>query len=348
MGARRRFIGLIALGGLALAMLAGTASGGSAGSDPIGYCRPQASSFNPPDVPEGGSAAVDLPGVRERRLAVDGTATRLLESGRRGSPIAVVLLHGSPGSGVDWEDLLPRLGSAANRAIAVDIPGFGHAAEAWGRQPGLDSGVRFLERVLRKLAIRRVHLVAHDIGGPLGLEWAARHPRRLRSATLIDTGLLIGYRHHQLAQITRSPAGEGFWLQINRASFSAGIQDGQSRPLPPEFVNRLYDDLDRETRCAIIALYRSAGEAYINRFARRQARILARWRGRPALVIWGADDPYLPARMAQSQRSGFPRARIRIFEDAGHWPFVDYRVRTRRLVVPFIRRAIGRDGRRAG
>jgi pimeloyl-ACP methyl ester carboxylesterase len=291
---------------------------------------------------------VKLPGVRERRLHVDGTSTPLLETGRRGSATAVVFLHGSPGSGVDWDDLLPRLGSEANRAVAVDIPGFGHAADAWGRAPGLDSGVRFLDRVLGKLGIRRVHLVVHDIGGPLGLEWAARHPRRLRSATLINTGLLIGYRHHQLAQITRSPAGEGFWLQLNRASFSTGIQNGQTRPLPPEFVNRLYDDLDRETRCAIIALYRSADEPFINRFARRQARILARWRSRPALVIWGADDPYLPAQMAARQRSGFPQARIRILEDAGHWPLVDYRLRTRRLVVPFIRRAIARDRRQAG
>jgi hypothetical protein len=50
--------------------------------------------------------------------------------------------------------------------------------------------------------------------------------------------------------------------------------------------------------------------------------------------------------MAARQRSGFPRARVRIFQDAGHWPFVDYRLPTRRLVVPFIRAAIARDRRR--
>jgi pimeloyl-ACP methyl ester carboxylesterase len=345
MGARRGFAGLVAMCVLVPTVLTGTASGGSAGDGVVGYCRPGATFFDPPDVPEGGSAAAEIPRVRERRLVADGLATRLLEAGRRGSATAVVFLHGSPGSGVDWEDLLPRLGS--NRAIAIDIPGFGHAAEAWGRRPGLDAGVRFLDRALRALGIRRVHLVAHDIGGPLGLEWGARNPRRLRSATLIDTGLLIGYRHHQVAQISRSSAGEAFWLQLNRSSFSVGIQNGQTRPLPAEFVNRLYDDLDRETRCAIIALYRSADEPYIHRFARRQARILRGWKRRPALVIWGADDPYLPAQMASRQRAGFPQARIRIFEDAGHWPFVDYRLRTRRLVVPFIRRAIARDRSRA-
>jgi pimeloyl-ACP methyl ester carboxylesterase len=113
--------------------------------------------------------------------------------------------------------------------------------------------------------------------------------------------------------------------------------------LPEEFVDRMYDDFDRETRCAILKAYRSADEPFIHAFSRRQARVFSRWPGRPALVIWGADDPYLPAETAQDQREGFPRARIEIFEDSGHWPFVDHPGRTRRLIVPFIRNAVADD-----
>ena len=77
--------------------------------------------------------------------------------------------------------------------------------------------------------------------------------------------------------------------------------------------------------------------------ARRQAEVLARRKRRPALVIWGAEDPYLPVAMAARQREGFPRARIEIFEESGHWPFLDDPARTEGLVVSFVRRAIRRD-----
>lgn len=168
-------------------------------------------------------------------------------------------------------------------------------------------------------------------------------------ATLIDTGLLQNYRHHSLAQVTRTPGvGESFWAGMNRESFGAGIQAGQVKPLPQEFVDRLYDDLDRETRCAIISLYRGTDEPEIRRSAERQAEVLSRRPRRPALVIWGANDPYLPPSLAADQRAGFPRARIRILADAGHWPFVDFEAQTRRLIVRFLRAAENRDRRRGG
>jgi len=319
------------------------ASGG-----PLDYCDPAATQFDPLDVPPGGSASVTVPRVRQRSIEVLGTGTRLLESGPRHARTAVVFMHGSPGSAADWAEFLPLVAGKHARAIAFDLAGFGHAAPAWGASPKLDAATRFLGSALRQLGVRRVHLVAHDISGPVGLEWGARHPRRLRSVTLFDTGLLLGYSHHQLAQLTRTPgAGESFWSSLNRASFGAGIQQGQTTPLPQEFVDRLYDDLDRETRCAIIALYRGSDEPEIRAFARHQADVLAQRRRRPALIIWGADDPYLPAAMAARQREGFPRARIEVFEKAGHWPFVDYSARVRKTMVPFIRRAIARDRRLA-
>ena len=316
-------------------------------ADLLGYCDPGSAAFDPADVPPGGSAPVRVRGVRASEIGVGGLVTRLHQAGPSSAHEAVVFMHGSPGSGGDWVRLMAKIGRGGHRAVAFDMPGFGHARPAWGGPFTLDAGVRFFTRALRKLGIRRVHLVAHDLGGPVGLEWGSRHPRRLRSAVLFDTGLMLGYRHHNLAKISRTPdGGEAFWRAMNRRIWNQGIQDGQTRPLPPAFTNRLYDDLDRETRCAIIGLYRAATEAGIQAFARRQARVLARRERRPALVIWGEDDPYLPAEMAERQRRGFPHARIRVFKASGHWPFVDYPARTRRLVVPFLRDALGRDRRR--
>jgi len=50
-----------------------------------------------------------------------------------------------------------------------------------------------------------VHLLVHDFGGPIALTWAAGHPYRVASVTLINTGVLIGYRWHRLAKPWRTP-----------------------------------------------------------------------------------------------------------------------------------------------
>ena len=319
----------------------------AAGANPLSdYCEPSATVFDPADVPPEGSGPVDVDGVRESSIKVDGVETRLLESGRRGADTAVVFVHGSPGSGADFADLLPLVSGQHNRALVLDGPGFGLAEDTWGRPRTVGPAIDFMSKALRKLGVEDVHLVGHDVGSAAGLAWAAEHPKRLRSATLIDGGMLFDYRHHNLAQISRSePGGEAFWLQINRASFNAGIQDGQSptRPLPPEFTNRLYDDLDRETRCAIIDLYRMTDEPEIDQLAREWAKVFRKREHRPALVIWGKSDPYLPVKHAEEQKRGFPSAKIKIFDDSGHFPFADNPERTRRLLVPFLREAIADD-----
>lgn len=332
-------------------MLAAASIGpGPAAAGPLDYCDPAASILDPLDVPAQGSAPIDAPGVQSQPLTVNGLTTRVLESDSHRRQTAIVFLHGTPDSAQDFTDMIRGFRGPRKHAVAIDLPGFGHAEEAWSQPASPDAAVAFLEGALRELGIRRVHLVAHDVGGFVGLEWAARHPKQLRSVTLIDTGLLLDYEHSGLAQITRSPLGELFWQQLNRVSFSTAIQQGQSpsHQLPPEFVNRLYDDLDRETRCAIIKLYRALDVDEIRALARHQAEVLRRRENRPALVLWGANDPYLPVAEAYRQQEGFPSVEVKIFEESGHWPFVDFPETTRKLVLPFIRRAIAADRTRRG
>jgi pimeloyl-ACP methyl ester carboxylesterase len=64
---------------------------------------------------------------------------------------------------------------------------------------------------------------------------------------------------------------------------------------------------------------------------------------RPALVIWGARDPYLPVALAERQREAFPSAEIEILEDSGHWPFADNPEAVGRLVEPFLRGVVGAE-----
>ena len=331
---------------LASALVAFPASAAAQQSDPNGYCVPQNSHFDPQDVRRPDAPPIQLPpGFVRRRISVAGFKTTVIERGPRDSKEAVVFMHGNPGSSLDFIGLL-RAVPKGTRVIAFDFLGFGAADKPYDFPYDLASSRPVLDRAFRELGIERMHLVGHDIGSVVGVDYAARHPRNLASAVLIAGGILIGYVDHHFARIWKTPVlGEESMRGVDREGFVRVIQAHNPRPLPREFLDRNYDYFDRATRCAILKIYRAMPN--IDRLSRQHAAAL-RPHDKPALVIWGDRDPFLPQYIAHGNRRAFPHAAVHVFANSGHWPFVDEEARTVRLMTAFLARQVrGRRGRRA-
>jgi flavin-dependent dehydrogenase/pimeloyl-ACP methyl ester carboxylesterase len=278
--------------------------------------------------------------VDRRRITVAGLSTPLSAVGPQDAAEAVVFVHGNPGSSRDWDDLLSRVAPFA-RGLALDMPGFGKADKPDDFDYTVEGYARFLEAALDHLGVERAHVVLHDFGGPWGLEWATRNPDRLASAVLINTGALLDYHWHYLARIWRTPvAGELFQATTTRNGLRSALRHGNPRGLPRAFVDRMYDDTDAGTKRAILRLYRATDDPAAA--SRRHADAL-RPLDRPALVVWGAHDPYIPVAQAERQREAFPRAEVTILDDSGHWPFADDPDGVGRVVEPFLRQVVGAE-----
>lgn len=272
--------------------------------------------------------------VERSRLEVGGTRTRLVQAGPAGASEAVVFLHGNPGSADDWERLAGAAGGAGLRAVAFDLPDFGETAAPPGFQHDVPGYAGFVAEALERLGIKRAHLVLHDFGGPIGLVWALAHPDAVASVTLIDTGILAGYRWHRLARIWRTPVvGELFQATATRRAFRALLGRNEPRGLPREFVEQMYDHYDRPTRRAVLKLYRATDDP-----GGMSEHLVGLFRDReiPALVIWGEHDAYLPSSYAQRQRQAFPAADIHVLPASGHWPFADAPETVERIFVEFL------------
>lgn len=274
--------------------------------------------------------------VERSRLEVGGTRTRLAQAGPGESSEAVVFIHGNPGSADDWERLAGAAATAGLRAVAFDLPDFGETEAPPGFQHDVPGYAGFVAEALERLGIERVHLVLHDFGGPIGLVWAMMHPDAVASVTLIDTGILPGYRWHRLARIWRTPVvGELFQATATRRAFRSLLSRNEPQGLPRDFVDKMYDHYDKPTRRAVLALYRatddpgSMSEGLIGLLAPRDI---------PALVIWGEHDVYLPASYAQRQREAFPSAEVHVLPVSGHWPFADAPEAVERLLTEFLTR----------
>jgi len=272
--------------------------------------------------------------IQRGSLLAGGTRTRLVQAGPPEASEAVVFLHGNPGSADDWVGMAGAAASAGKRAVAFDLPDFGETVAPEGFVHDVPGYAGFVDAALRELGVERAHLVLHDFGGPIGLYWAASHPDAVGSMTLIDTGVLPGYRWHSLARIWRTPVlGELLQATATRRAFRFLLNRNEPRGLPREFVDAMYDHYDRRTRKAVLALYRATDDpggmsaALVQVFAEREV---------PALVIWGEHDAYLPSSFAARQREAFPAAEVHVLPVSGHWPFADAPETVERLLAEFL------------
>jgi pimeloyl-ACP methyl ester carboxylesterase len=266
------------------------------------------------------------------QVSVAGVSSPLIEAGPAGASEAVVFVHGNPGSGRDFEDLVGRVGGFA-RALAFDLPGFGRADKPDDFDYSIEGYAAFIAGALEQLGVTRAHLVVHDFGGAFGFCWAAAHPDALASAVMFNTGTWAHGRWHRVARLWRRPVlGELTMALTNRRSWRKAMNAGPA--MPPAFVDRMYDDFDRGTRRAVLRLYRATDLPYPA--ASGWGETLAEL-DRPALIVWGADDPFLGRRRIEDLKGPFPSAEVTILEASGHFPFADDPDASAAAVVPFLR-----------
>lgn len=123
------------------------------------------------------------PSIASEYVDVDGLKLHYLTAGE-GEP--VLLLHGWPTSAYLWRNLIVPL-SRTHRVIALDLPGFGKSDKPLGASYSFKHYERVLDGFVQKLGLPPLTLVVHDMGGPVGLLWAVRHPEKIQRLALLNT-----------------------------------------------------------------------------------------------------------------------------------------------------------------
>lgn len=268
---------------------------------------------------------------------LDGVRCAVFDSapGRRE---AVVFVHGNPGPMDDWEELIPAVTPFA-RAVAMDLPGYGRAEHPRAFEYTIGGYARYLGLLLDRLAVGRAHLVLHDFGGPWGLRWAAGNPGRAASVTLINCGVLEGYRWHGFARVWQTPVlGELAQLTTTKWGMKRAINGSSPKPMPDAFFDRVMRYADWGHKRAVLKLYRAS------KYVGRQAPVLPPVAATlPVCVIWGAGDPFIEVEFAEKQKRYFPTAEVHVLPGLGHWPFIDDVSAVREPLVAFLKRQLARD-----
>jgi pimeloyl-ACP methyl ester carboxylesterase len=283
----------------------------------------------PREAPETGTWMAAA-GVEPRYEILDGRRIRYV---RRGRGPAVVLLHGIASSMYTWKDLLPGL-AADHDVVAMDFPGFGGSDVP----PALSAELlrATVVGLMDRLALPQATLVGNSLGGATATFVAARDPERVSRLVLIDAA---GFRmaaesRPAILRYTAGPLGS-MLVRVPRPRpiLSLGLRQVffDDRLVTPERVDEYEAPLLRPGALAAI-------RSLLRAPAPSAAEYAAMLRGlrQPSLVLWGAEDRWIPPSDADLYTLAIPGARKRVLSECGHMPQEERPAETLRLVREFI------------
>src|SRR5919109_3396826 len=262
----------------------------AASRQPPAGCVRRHRGMGPPDATR---EAIEVHQAAGRRFQAGGAESFVREQGR-GAP--VVLLHGVPSSSFLYRKVIPALAQQGLRGLAFDFPGLGLADRPVAFDYSWSGLARWTGEAIDALGIERCHLVVHDIGGPIGFEWAVRAPERVLSLTALNTmlGLATFRRPWSMAPFAIPALGRAWLRLLNPWTMAQVIylQGVADRSAVPRHQLYAYHELLKRV---------DGGRAFLRimrgfELTDEKQRFL--WEGLaerpyPARIIWGERDPAL-------------------------------------------------------
>ena len=247
--------------------------------------------------------------MRGEFLDLNGARLYYYAAGSRGAGEPVILLHGFPTSGHLWRDVVPML-PEGHRVVVLDLLGFGRSDPPGRHGVDLRSHADRLIAVLDHLRINYACVVGHDIGGGVAQSAAIRFPHRVSRLGLVNS---VAYdlwptREVRVARamlpLTRHlPAT---WIQsIVRADLLRGYVDHDRGAHEIERYLRPFATTDG--REALVAHMLALHGAETHALAPRLRHIVC-----PTAIIWGSDDPFLPASIGKRLAGDIPGCTLEI------------------------------------
>jgi pimeloyl-ACP methyl ester carboxylesterase len=259
------------------------------------------------------------------RQTLHGHEVVLRVGGDPAAPV-IVLIHGMAGSSNTWREVMPAL-SADHRVIAPDLLGHGRSDKP-SADYSLGAHASMLRDLLASLGIARATIVGQSLGGGVAMQFAYQYPEACERLVLVSSGGL-GRDVNWILRLLSLPGAE-FVLPVIVPRFVRDSGNTLSRWLhrngirPPRVAEmwQAYASLaEGENRQAFLRTLRSVVDASGQTVSARDRLYLAA--AMPTLIVWGDNDPIIPASHAIDTHEVMPGSRLEIFEGVGHFPQVE-------------------------
>jgi pimeloyl-ACP methyl ester carboxylesterase len=245
----------------------------------------------------------------------------------------VVLVHGFSVPYYLWDPTFDGLTAAGFRVLRYDLFGRG-----WSDRPNARYDPEFFDQqllqLLDALAIHGpIDIVGASMGGPIAVNFAARHPERVRRVALFDPAFGEGFTPPWRL---RAPLVSDFEMGVKIAPTLAGRQreDFVHPERYPDYFAKYFPQMRyRGFRYALLSSLRD----FISQDTTRAYRQLGA-SGKPVLLIWGRADQDVPFALSDGVRRAVPQAEFHPIDDAAHVAFYEHPEIVNPILIDFLRR----------
>ncbi|GII42213.1 alpha/beta fold hydrolase [Planotetraspora phitsanulokensis] len=222
--------------------------------------------------------------------------------------------------------------SGHRRLVMLDLRGTGDSAVP--SDPATyrcDRQVADVEALRVHLGLDRVDLLAHSAGGDLALLYAARHPRRVRTLTLVTArarALGVDFTEEHRREAAALRAAEPWFGAAHdayEAVWAGSATDADWDAVAPFFYGRWDAAAQAHSASDLEQSNLEAGDLYATSgaFDPDAARASVAALDARVLVLAGELDGSPLPRVAAVVAAMFPRAELAVQPGAGHFPWLD-------------------------
>jgi haloalkane dehalogenase len=248
-----------------------------------------------------------------------------LDEGPR-SDEAVLMVHGNPTWSFFYREAVKAL-SPRLRCIVPDHLGCGLSDKPQDWDYTLPNHSANLRALVDSLGLKRVHLIVHDWGGPIGLGAMLPQPEKLGRVVIMNTAAFADTIIPWRIRFCRTPGlGDLIVRGLNGFAWPATWM-AVAKPLPPEVKAGFlfpYDNWANRiaTHRFVQDIPTGAGTASDRALAAIE-RSLGLLNAKQVLIAWGGRDFCFSKHYYDRWRAVLPKAKTVYEEQAGHYLLED-------------------------
>ena len=245
-----------------------------------------------------------------------------------GSGSLILAIHGGPG--LDHQYLRPWLDGVGQsaRIVYFDLRGHGRSS---GRETLANSTHATIcddiDALRRQFTTGPVILFGHSYGGFLALEYALRYPENVAGLILCSTAASAHHAGKAIEQaISRNQPAALASLQRTLAGPCESDEDLANTwdEILPLYFHSIDQNRSSSTFKGTIFSADGHNRGFFHWLGTYDVRARLAEIKAPVLILSGADDWINPPRLAGDElEAGLPRAEHVVFENSGHFPFVE-------------------------
>lgn len=254
---------------------------------------------------------------------VDGVRIHYVET--PGSGPGVIMVHGHPGTFMDWNYVRAKL--PGMRTVAIDRPGYGYSS---GGYVPFEEQVRIVHDLATKLGMRRPVIAGHSYGGAIALAYGNDFPKQTHAIVAVDPAfdadVLDGVQMAQ-AQLIKvlglpvvEPVANATFSQLTRKAASVPQVDQAFSPNPPnpDYTQQLRSVNLKSSDMATFADETLKFRDDVGPAAARFTKVAV-----PAWIVQGKGDKLIPPQSVIRGAKQMPNARLILLAGGHMQPWVN-------------------------